>query len=181
MKTKETQIKDKNGRMLTLRSAENCDAGNLIAFLKTVFDASPYLYRTADEFKVTEAEEQVFIQKAADAPRTELLLILNGNEVLACADIRMENGCARLAHRASFGISVLPSAQGVGLGTIMLERIQDAKDAGFEQLELDCVSENVKAIGLYQKFGFYLVGTIPRGAKMDSIHYYDYNLMVKTL
>ena len=72
----------------------------------------------------------------------------------------------KVRHRAEFGISVLKEYWGLGLGKALTKAcIQCARDAGFVQLELNVVSENQKAISMYQDLGFVEFGRNPRGFK----------------
>ena len=63
----------------------------------------------------------------------------------------------------------------------MNEILSGAKTAGFEQAELDVVSTNAKAVGLYKKLGFEITGTIPRAFKYRNGTYADFLFMVKYL
>ena len=63
----------------------------------------------------------------------------------------------------------------------MGEILAGAKTAGFEQAELEVVSANAPAIGLYKKMGFEATGTIPRAFKYKDGSYGDNLFMVKDL
>ncbi len=52
---------------------------------------------------------------------------------------------------------------------------------GFEQLELAVISGNTRAMSLYEKFGFELVGTIPNAIKYKDGTYADEHRMVRVL
>ena len=65
---------------------------------------------------------------------------------------------------AKFGISVEKAFWGLGIGKALTEAcIECAKNAGYEQLELDVVSDNIAAINLYKSFGFIEYGRNPKG------------------
>ena len=80
----------------------------------------------------------------------------------------------KLRHRAEFGVSVLRAYWGLGLGRALTEaRIQCAKEAGYEQLELTVVAENERAIALYRKAGFVEFGRNPRGFRSRTSGYQE--------
>ncbi len=55
---------------------------------------------------------------------------------------------------------------GLGIGGALLNAcIECAKKAGYEQLELTVVAENLRAISMYTKAGFVEYGRNPKGFK----------------
>ena len=69
-----TIIKDKKGRDVLLRSAEEKDAEALIDYMKITAAETPFLLREPDEISLTIEQEQAFI-KAKKNSENELLLI----------------------------------------------------------------------------------------------------------
>ena len=69
-----------------------------------------------------------------------------------------------MRHRAELGVSVARDYWGLGIGRALTEAcIVSAKAAGYIQLELAVVSENLRAITLYKKLGFVEYGRNPKG------------------
>lgn len=60
---------------------------------------------------------------------------------------------------------------------MMQECIKWAKEHNVEQLELDVVTENQRAVKMYKNFGFKTVGTMYRSLKYDDGTYADEYLM----
>jgi len=85
----------------------------------------------------------------------------------------------RLAHRGELAISVLKSEWGNGVGTMLLEEIiRFARNTAKVQiLSLEVRSDNVRAIRLYEKFGFLKTGTFPGMLKING-ELIDFDLMV---
>jgi putative acetyltransferase len=67
------------------------------------------------------------------------------------------------------GISVLPEAQGYGVGSALMAALCDYADrwAGALRIELGVYTDNARAIGLYKKFGFEIEGTMRGYAMRD--------------
>lgn len=80
------------------------------------------------------------------------------------------------------GIALYQKFTGLGIGKIMVRELCDiAKDHGFEQMELEVVADNERAIGLYKKMGFEIYGTFPRNMKYPDGTYADAHWMMKLL
>ena len=70
----------------------------------------------------------------------------------------------KVRHRAELGISVAKEFWGLGIGRALMDAcIECARQAGYVQLELDVVSENSRAISMYEKAGFEEYGRNPKG------------------
>ena len=71
---------------------------------------------------------------------------------------------------------------GYGIGKIMMETVlKAAKEIGFEQAELEVISDNQNAITLYEKLGFQKYGTFPDNMKYADEHYASADWMMKKL
>ena len=85
---------------------------------------------------------------------------------------------ARMKHRGEFAVSVIRSEWGHGIGSMLLEAVIDfAKTkAHAEIISLEVRSDNVRAIKLYEKFGFKKIGQFKGFFKIDG-EYVDFDLM----
>ncbi|RBW59101.1 GNAT family N-acetyltransferase [Ruegeria sp. A3M17] len=89
---------------------------------------------------------------------------------------------ARTRHRAEVGpFYIRTEHHGKGAaGDLMMAIVDEAKSAGVEQLELFVDTENARAIGFYEKFGFERIATHPDGVRIDgnsrSDHFYNKKL-----
>lgn len=93
----------------------------------------------------------------------ELAAIIDG-KIAGIAGIGAVGRKYKVRHRADFGISVLKEYWGLGLGRILTKAcIQCAREAGYQQLELNVVGENERAVSLYRSVGFQEFGRNPRG------------------
>jgi ribosomal protein S18 acetylase RimI-like enzyme len=86
-------------------------------------------------------------------------------------------------HVCNCGYIVSPRAQGNGLATAMCEHSQKmALELGFKAMQYNMVvSTNESAVRLWQKLGFEIVGTLPRGFNHPQEGYVDGHIMYKWL
>ncbi len=160
MKYDEKLITLKNGQLCTVRSATGDDAQEMIDFIKRVSGETLFMTRYEDEVTMTVQEETGFLGARLESPKEIMISAYVDGKLAGNAGIESLPARDRLKHRAEMGISVLKEFWGLGLGSILMEAIIDsARAAGYEQLELEVVTENERAIALYKKFGFELYGT----------------------
>lgn len=172
----------KNGKACVLRSAEPEDAARMIAYMKVMLGQTPFLLRTPEEFDYSVEGEEAVLGQRRDDPRALMILAEADGEIVAVSDVRPIGGKSRLLHRANLGMSVRQDYWHMGIGSAMMERlISHARRAGFEQIELEAVSANRRAVGLYMKYGFQVYGTRPHGLKYADGSYADDYLMRREL
>lgn len=182
MRFEPIEIKDKKGRMIVLRSAEISDADDLITYLKVTTSETPFLLREPDEVYITREQEEKFIKAVIDAEK-ELMLIatIDGVHVGNCSLMR-RSSYKRHSHRCEVAIALYREFCGAGIGEIMLQTVLNvAKQSGYEQAELEVISDNVGAIGLYKKLGFEKYGCFPNSMKYKDGRYVDADWMMKKL
>ena len=96
-------------------------------------------------------------------PGTSFVAIVDG-KIAGTAGIESVGEKYKVKHRAEFGIGILKEYWGLGLGKALTKAcIQCAIDAGYEQLELNVIAENERALSLYRSLGFIEYGRNPRG------------------
>ena len=176
------KISLKNGRTCLLRLAEEGDAEMLLDYLKATSAETPYMIREPEEVRTSVEEEVEFIRRNREDPRAlHLLAFVDGVFAGSCS-FAPKSERVRMRHRCNVGISLYRESWGMGVGTaLMSEILAGARSAGYEQAELDVVSTNAPAVGLYQKLGFEVTGTIPRAFKYRDGSYADFLFMVKKL
>ena len=176
------ETKDKYGRTLVLRSAEISDADELIRYLKTTAGETPFLLREPEEVSLTTEQEERFIQGCMDAERELMLVATIDGEHAGNCSLMSIGSCKRLQHRCEVAIALYQKFCGAGIGEIMLRTLLDAaKQLGYEQAELEVVSDNAGAIALYKKLGFEKYGTLPHNMKYRDGSYADADWMMKRL
>ena len=154
----------KNGKSCIIRTADGSDAaGVLRCFLKTHAETDNML-TYPEERSFTEADERDFLDtRAARDNSAELCAVVDG-EIVGTAGFDPVGTQLKLRHRATFGIGVLRDSWGLGIGRALTEScIALAKQAGYRQLELEVLAQNLAAISLYQSVGFLEYGRNPCG------------------
>lgn len=86
-------------------------------------------------------------------------------------------------HVANCGYMVSPKAQGKGVAAAMCEHSQVvARERGFRAMQFNhVVSANVRAVALWQRLGFEIVGTLPKAFNHPVHGFVDSFVMFKTL
>ena len=154
----------KDGRTCILRSGTERDGQGLLTLYIRTHEQTDYLSSYPDESSLTAEEEAAFLKEKAESPdEIELLAELDGN-LAGIAGISRVGRREKVRHRAMFGISVDRDFWGLGIGRALTEAcIECAAKAGYEQVELNAVAENTKALALYRSVGFVEFGRNPKG------------------
>lgn len=182
MRIEPIEVVDKKGRKVILRSACEDDAKDMIKYLKKTTKETPYLLREEDEINLTVEDEQGFINMCLGMDNALMLVAyVDGKHVGNCS-FSPVGPFKRLAHRCDMAIALYQEYWGSGIGSIMLETaLRYAKEAGFEQTELEVVSSNTKAIKLYEKYGFKKYGVKPDNMKYSNGEYASIDWMMVKL
>lgn len=177
----EDKILTVKGGELLLRNPREADARMLIDYLKITCGETRYLVKEPEEITMTLEEEEAFIRKQNDSENSLILLgFLNGRYVGNCS--LMGNGPLRYRHRVSMGIALYQEFTGLGIGRAMIGALlKIAGQKGFEQVELEVVKDNERAIRLYREMGFEICGTFPNNMKYKDGSYADAYYMVRRL
>lgn len=179
---KEETFIGKNGRAYTLKSPETADAAQMLVYLKTTAEETEYGLSYPEEMDFTVKDEENFINEFAENKRGMMISAFENSVLVGNALLSGVFDRRKTLHRADVSIALLKSTWGQGLGWKMLsELIAFAKQAGYEQLELEVTTTNLPAVSLYKKLGFVVYGERPRSFKLKSGTYSDELLMVLDL
>lgn len=171
-----------NGQTCILKTASADDAADVLRNLRLTSQETDNMLRCADEITLTEEQERVYLAGVERSSDAILICAVVDGVLAGAAGFNPVGTAERCRHRAEFGISVQRKFWGMGIGTAALAAVVDAaRQAGYEQLELDVVVSNRRAIALYQKFGFIKYGLHPGGFRYRDGHYEDLFLMLLPL
>ena len=177
-----TEIRDKRGQIVILRNAEESDAEDLIQYLRVVSAETPFLVREPEEITLTVEQEREFLRGKKESERELMLIaIANGKHIGNCSVMQLGTN-RRYAHRCQIGIALYQEFCSRGIGRKMIEvALERAKEAGYEQAELEVIAGNERAISLYKQLGFEEFGVFPDNIKYKDGSYADAVLMMKKL
>ena len=154
----------KNGKELYLRNAEASDGAAVLENFLQAHAETDYLLSYPDENQMDAEQESRFLARKAESPNEIEVIALMEGKIVGTAGIDAVGAFYKLRHRAEFGVNILKEYWGLGVGRALMEAcIQCAREAGYAQLELSVVTENTRAIVLYQKAGFVEFGRNPKG------------------
>ena len=155
-----------NGKEALLRNGDFSDGSAVYEVFNQTHAETDYLLSYSDENSLDPEQEAKFLAEKTESPNGVEILALVDGKVVGLAGIEPVGKKYKVRHRADFGISVLKDYWGLGLGKALTKAcIQCAKDAGYEQLELNAVAENERALALYRDMGFTEYGRNPLGFK----------------
>ncbi len=157
-------IELKNGKKALLRNCTSEDGSAVYDIFTKTHGETDFLLSYPEENSFTVEEESKFLEKMANSENEIEIVALVDGVMAGTAGIESVGKKIKVKHRADFGISVLKEFWGLGIGSALTKAcIKCAKEAGYTQLELNVVSDNDRAIKLYEQAGFVEFGRNPRG------------------
>lgn len=179
MVIQEKRIRLKNGLECILKSPEVTDAKQLLDYLRQTSSETDYMLRYPEEVTMSVADEEKYITLVRENPQNLMISAFIKDKLVGNCGISCVGSMKKVLHRATFGIAILKEAWNLGIGAALLaEILVYAKQAGYEQVELEVDSTNLKAIHLYERFGFERYGTRMNAFKYkDGTHSSEYLMM----
>ena len=174
----EQTVRVKAGMPCLIRTAGGKDAEEVWNNFHLTHAQTDFLLSYPDEnsFDV-EQERQFLLRKEASENEVELCAVMDGR-IVGTAGIESLGSKEKIRHRAEFGVSIEKDWWNLGIGHALLAACVDcARRAGYAQLELNVVSENLHAISLYRRMGFVEYGRNPRGFRSRSTGWQELVLM----
>lgn len=182
MKFESRSVILKNGQDCILKSPEPRDAEEVLGVLRKTSGETYFMARYEDEITLSFEEEKKYLENVLKSPKNMLIAAFVDGKIAASAGLNCVGSFERYRHRAEFGISVLKNYWHIGIGTAEIKGIvESAKKAGYEQLELGVVADNIRALNLYKKFGFKIFGTREKSFKYRDGTYAAEHLMLLDL
>ena len=154
----------KDGRSCVIRNGTEQDGQTLLDIYVLTHSQTDYLLSYPDEADMTAEQEAAFLKAKTESVDEIELLAEVGGIVVGSTGIGRVGKKEKVRRRAEFGISVDKSYWGLGIGRALTKAcVECAREAGYQQLELDVVADNTSAISLYKSVGFIVYGRNPTG------------------
>ncbi|OPJ56636.1 GNAT family N-acetyltransferase [Clostridium oryzae] len=174
MEFREKKIKLKDGTTCILRSPNENDAEKMIEYLRMTSEETHFMVRYAEEINITIDKEIEILQDSLNSSRNVMIGAFVNNELAGNASISCLRNYIKLKHRVAFGIAIKKEYWNKGIGNALIkEIIGQAKQIGYEQIELGVFLDNEKAIALYKKHGFEVWGSTKNAFKLKDGTYRD--------
>lgn len=153
----------KDGRTCIIRNGTRQDAQGVWDNFVLTHGETEYLTTYPEEVTFTLEQEEAYLKQKEENDRDAALLAEVDGKVVGTAGVDSLNAAEKTRHRAHFGISIAKAWWGLGIGRALTEAcIECAREAGYLQLELEVVADNIRATELYKSVGFTEYGRNPK-------------------
>ena len=171
-----------NGTELVVRRAQAGDEHRFAEVSRLCYLETRFLSRCEEDECSSAESMREWIEEMEDAQKeiqlvalVDGLLVGNGS-ITACLDRK------KMKHKCDVNVAVLKEYWHLGIGKTMMEVLMEfARGAGYEQVNLNVASDNLRAIRLYEYLGFEESGRELHAMKHADGDYSDFVFMTKFL
>lgn len=157
-----------------IRQAEPNDARALIGLTKHVGKETNYLTFGPEGIDLTVAQEMDLIQTFAVSEKNLMLVVEVDDQIIGMGNLATF-GSQKQAHVAEIGLSLIQEYWGYGIGRLLMEDLLDfAREVDLKVITLEVVKDNQRAVKLYERFDFEIVGTLKQRLKHNCTYYDSY-------
>lgn len=158
-KTRSIVLKD--GRSAILRAPRESDAEEMLEYLRTASGETEFLASYPEELKFTAKGERAYLKNNLDSPNTMMLVCDVDGKIAGNSQIVFMSSL-KTCHRAAVMIGLLREYWGLGIGGALFREMErEAREHGTEQLELEMIAGNDRALALYRRAGFEIMAEHP--------------------
>ena len=172
----------KDGRTYRFKSVDTGEADQMYKLRLKTADETDFLLRYPEEYPKTNDKEAESITNAMYSSKDFLLGVFDGENLVGSAHVFPVSVYQKFIHRCEIGVLLAKEYWSCGIGkTLMVDSIELAKRMGYTIMQLRTVTQNERALGMYEHLGFHKVGIIPGGMAMKDGTYFDEIIMYKEL
>lgn len=154
----------KNNKECLIRNAKKEDAKGVLENFALTLEETDYMRSLKDENKLSLEMEIELLSKKSKSEDEIIMVAIIDDKIVGLAGVNKVGENYKIKHRASLGIGINKAYWNLGIGSFLTNAcIECAKNAEYKQLELDVVSDNVRAMSMYKKIGFIEYGRNPLG------------------
>jgi RimJ/RimL family protein N-acetyltransferase len=164
-----------------VRKVTQNDVPELVDYMRVILNDRMSSIADSDEMVIDENRQRGHLRRIESSTESTALIAVSGGEIIGY--LTMEpNQRRKVSHVGEIGMSVRSDWRRRGVGLALLQEAERfARLCGtIEKLALNVFSENIAAIRLYEKAGFFVEGKLRNQIKMDG-KYQDLVLMGKML
>ncbi len=151
-----------NGKRVKLRTLQWEDLDDLLEMINSLVDEGADIVMSA---KTTREEEIDWLARALTRlAKDEIIYVVAEVDGKVVANSEISRGLTGyVKHTGNIGIAIRDGYRNLGIGTQMMNvLVEQAKKLGLQVLILTAFASNERAVHVYEKVGFSIVGTIPR-------------------
>ena len=154
----------KNNKPCLLRNCQAEDAQMIYDLFNLTHEQTDFLLTYPDQNSFDVEQERNFLIEKEDSSNEIEIAAFVDDKAVGSAGIEAIGNKEKMKHRAEIGISIEKTYWGLGIGRALMRACIDvARQAEYQQVELNVVSDNRSAIALYKSLGFVEYGRNPRG------------------
>lgn len=170
-----------DGREVIFRFAEKSDAKEILSYLKKVGRETDFLSFGFEGVGSDVQKEEEIITRFARATTSAMIVGTLSDRIISVGTLSA-NATSRFSHNAEAGISVLKEFWGKGIGAHLMNLILDfaRTTKHLRNVHLTVIDENDRAMALYEKTGFKVVGRYKNFSYVDG-KYRDAIIMEKEI
>lgn len=155
---------------------QDTDAKEFLIYLNQVSKETDFTGFDSSQFSIDEETEKNKIKEIKFDNYTWTMIAKDGKKIIGDCSLKLKN-TNFYKHRANFGVSVLKEYWSKGIGSNLLNlAIREARSRDISVIELEVIIDNDRAINLYKKFGFEIIGTYKKYLRIEK-QFYDVYLM----
>ncbi|MFL5814999.1 MAG: GNAT family N-acetyltransferase [Bdellovibrionia bacterium] len=173
----------KSGKTFFIRAAQGKDAKKVLACASQIIAEERYSVTSPIEFLIGLESQIEFLESFRKEPdRIFLVAETENREIIGTIDFTPSR-LLRHRHWGEFGMGVIASHRGQGVGQALLESLLQwaERQGSIEKVCLSVHADNTRAIALYKKLGFEIEGIRKRETCFGPGEYVDAVLMAKFL
>lgn len=181
MRSGERKLVLRDGTACILRSPGPEDGEAVLRHIRRSAAESPYTAFLPEDVLGTLREEQAFLRRQLASPDRMMLGCFAEERLIGLGGVGPVSASGKCRHRGELAVTIRRRWWGLGLGRLLLEALcREAAGLGYEQLELEVMEDNARAVALYERCGFVTFGRLEDAYRAEGARR-AVRLMVKRL